>query len=127
MERNSFTAKGLSTAKTWVTFTPPLGVFDAVVLRSNGLASTFPHHFLFIEHVGEIKSGWKTGRDCIRRCRALKPLCHPLLAALLTERVKERAVLRVTMFILKHRSRLLTAGADPVPEVVISGITGQAP
>jgi len=54
----------------------------------------------------------------------LKPLHHLLLCTLLTEIVKERPLLVITMFILKNRGRLLAAEADSIPEIVIFGITG---
>jgi hypothetical protein len=60
-------------------------------------------------------------------CCALKPRRQFLLRTFLTEIVKKRPPLVITMFILKNRSRLLALKANTIPEIDISGITGEAP
>jgi hypothetical protein len=57
----------------------------------------------------------------------VKPLRQLFLRTFLTEIVKERPLLVITMFILKNRSRLLALKADTIPEIGISGIAGEAP
>jgi len=78
---------------------------------------------LFIEDGCDVKVSLIAKMHIIGALSALKPLGKLLLRAFLTKIVKDGPFL----FILKDRGRLLASRADTIPQVLVSGVSFEAP
>jgi hypothetical protein len=82
---------------------------------------------LFIEEGCDVKVRLVAKMHIVGARLALQPLRKLLLRTSLAKIAKDRPFLFIPMFILKGRGRLLASGADPIPQVFISGIAFETP
>ena len=88
---------------------------------------SLPLIFLLIEDIRTIKVRLIPKMDIIGALRGLKPFGELVLGAFLTQVVKGRTVLLITMFVLKDWRLLLASPTDPIPEVIIFAASSESP